>query len=115
MALVKENYVSEETGLTLEKAYAILYVINCTRSNNTLSCNATFHIQSTTREQTLKYKPLEKKYISFECDVNKDPVVEAYNYAKGTHIEKKFDIDTETWIEVEVQNELYGWNDEIVE
>lgn len=102
MGLIKNNYYSENTGVTLPTAYAILkdLVLNGNRAR------AIFVIQSS-RENTTLLKPIDKVEIYFDWDRKSDLAKMAYETAKS---QKEEIYDGNLLIET-IEGVLYGWQD----
>ena len=104
MGLIKTNYVSKSTGVTLPVAYAVLkdLVLN---GNN---ARAIFVVQSS-RETTKTFKPIDKVEVYFTWDRKSDLAKMAYEKAK-TQIVVDLIENTET----KTEGVLYGWEDDII-
>ena len=106
MGLIKTNYVSKNTGITLPTAYAVLKDLSLEGEN----ARATFVIQSS-REATQSLTPIDKVTIPFKWDRKTDLAKMAYQKAKT----QKFTYtDYKTKANFDVEGTLYGWNDDIV-
>ena len=101
MGLIKNNYYSKNTGVTLPTAYAILkdLVLNGNKAR------AIFVIQSS-RENTTLLKPIVKVEIYFDWDRKSDLAEMAYETAK-TQKEEIYNGDLKETRE----GVLYGWQD----
>lgn len=111
MGLKTENYVSESTGLTLGKAYAVLKNLIIESDNR---ARAIFAVQAT-RENAEKYKPIDKVEIYFTWDRKTDPAKAAYEAAKtDTKVVYSYDEITREMVEEQKHGTLYGWEDDIV-
>jgi hypothetical protein len=110
MGLIKNNYFSKTTGLTLPTAYAIIKDIVLNGNNR----RAIFVIQSS-RNATQNYKPIDKVEIPFVWDRKTDIAKVAYDTAK-TQIIKETVFDKEKGQEIEVEScgVLFGWIDDKV-
>lgn len=101
--LKKKNY--EVKGFVLPEAYAMAQV-------DTVREVATFYIGAS-REKLLNGEYIEKKTQSFKWDRNENPIVSAYNTAKGRELvgvlNDKGEIET-----VYKNGVLYGWKDDIL-
>ena len=111
MGLKTENYVSESTGLTLGKAYAVLRNLIIESDNR---ARAIFAVQAT-RENAEKYKPLDKVEVYFTWDRKTDPAKAAYEAAKvqARDVERYDEELKKSFVEKEYGT-LYGWEDDIV-
>lgn len=108
MGLIKNNYFSKSTGLTLPTAYAILkdLVLN---GNN---ARAIFVIQSS-RNATENFKPLDKVEVRFEWDRKTDIAKLAYETAKTQRIkEEVYNEKFDSFVVEERDGVLFGWNDD---
>lgn len=110
MGLIKNNYFSKSTGLTLPTAYAIIKDLVLNGNNG----RAIFVIQSS-RNATQNYKPIDKVEIPFVWDRKTDIAKVAYETAKTQIIkEQVFDELSEHYQEVERPGVLYGWTNDFV-
>lgn len=108
MGLIKNNYFSKSTGLTLPTAYAIIKDIVLNGNNG----RAIFVIQSS-RNATQNYKPIDKVEIPFVWDRKTDIAKIAYETAKTQKIkERVFDELSGEYKEIEKEGILYGWTDD---
>jgi hypothetical protein len=107
MGLIKQNYVSKETGIPLPTAYAKLRTLVL---NSDGTVRAVFAINQT-RSATDIYAPLDRVEVSFMWDRKTDLAKMAYEKAKTQKLTK---YDEETHKEVEVEGVLFGWENDIV-
>ena len=108
MGLIKNNYFSKSTGLTLPTAYAIIKDLVLNGNNG----RAIFVIQSS-RNATQNYKPIDKVEIPFVWDRKTDIAKLAYETAKTQKIkEQVFDELSGEYKEIEKEGVLYGWTDD---
>ncbi len=108
MGLIKNNYFSKSTGLTLPTAYAIIKDIVLNGNNG----RAIFVVQSS-RNATQNYKPIDKVEIPFVWDRKTDIAKVAYETAKTQKIkEQVFDELSGQHKEIEKEGILYGWTDD---
>lgn len=101
--LKKENY--EVKGFVLPVAYAMAQV-------DTTREVATFYIGAS-REKLLNGEYIEKKNLHFNWDRKENPVVSAYNEAKGCKIVKQIDFETGLEKETTQFGIFFGWVDDI--
>lgn len=110
MGLIKENYVSKSTGLTLPTAYAKIkdLVLNGNKGR------AIFAIQAN-RENIDKFAPIDKVEVHFEWDRKADIAKTAYEAAKNEkRTVEKYNPETgKPYTETEYGT-LYGWDNDIV-
>ena len=112
MGLKTTNYVSKETGLLLEEAYAILTNL-IVESNN--RAKAIFAVQAS-RENAQTYRALDKVEVRFTWDRKNDPAKMAYEAAKvQVELETEYNPNgTVKERKVKEYGTLYGWEDDIV-
>ena len=104
MGLIKYNY--QYKGYTLPTAYARVQV-------NTEKREATFFIGAN-RDLAFK-QPIEKiKVYGVHFSHDKNPLVEAYEFAKGTYKEPILNENTKKLELVEKQRYFFDWINDIV-
>ncbi len=110
MGLIKDNYYSKSTGLTLPNAYAVIkdIVLNGNKGR------AIFVIQSS-RTATQDFRPIDKVEIPFTWDRKTDIARVAYETAKTQLIREYTEDEDGNIVEVNKQGVLYGWQDDIVD
>ena len=112
MGLKTTNYVSKETGLPLDEAYAVLTNL-IVESNN--SARAIFAVQSS-RENAQTYRALDKVEVRFMWDRKSNPAEMAYEAAKKqVFLETEYNENgTVKERKVKEYGVLYGWEDDYV-
>lgn len=111
MGLIKNNYYSQSTGITLPTAYAVIKDIVLNGNNG----RAIFVIQSS-RNATENFKPIDKVEVPFVWDRKTDIAKLAYETAKTQKI-RNYEYNKSLGVDIEEEKEgvLYGWEDDIVE
>lgn len=115
MGLRTTNYEIKKLGITLPQAYAIIGEVQIAKSGSGF---AKMYIQAT-RDNALNLQALEEKRIDFKWDRKQDIANCIYSAAKQkkTLIEQNGELDENGMpieVEVVVDEQFYGWYDDIV-
>lgn len=131
MALKKTNYELKELGIVLPEAYAFIHRIECDRYTETvteevngeissrqvskLKCVAEFYVQNAPRESAIDLKPFERHIIHFTCKASENPLVAAYETAKGIYRGLASNQEAQKIEEIDKTMPFSDWENDIVE
>lgn len=109
MGFKTNNYEVKKLGITLPEAYAIIKSLTVEGESGF----AEFAIQST-RDNSLKMRPVETIRVDFKVNRNESPYITAYRQAKSQKEVRKFNSATRLQETVLVNEPFYDWYDDIV-
>lgn len=110
MGFKTTNYTSKTLNITLLTAYATIRKLSVDGNSG----YAIFAIH-TTRENSLKNKPVELVRVDFAVNRNESPYVTAYRQAKEKRQIRRFNVDTKRYENVEIDGEFTSWENDLID